>query len=120
MLKSHRSTAAFPRLNNSTLISHVQSTFNEPNLQGSRPFIFIFLKVFKAIHFFLLLLFKITPKLTSKIWSTRLNTTNYGGCCMPGGGRGLQNRCGAVTVPGWFNSFPLRQLWDLEISPILI
>jgi hypothetical protein len=29
---------------------------------------------------------------------------------MPGGGRGLQNRCGAVTVPGWFNSFPLRHV----------
>lgn len=29
---------------------------------------------------------------------------------MPGGGRGLQNRCGAVTVPGWFNSFPLRRV----------
>lgn len=29
---------------------------------------------------------------------------------MPGGGRGLQNRCGAVMVSGWFNSFPLRHV----------
>ncbi len=29
---------------------------------------------------------------------------------MPGGHRGLQNRCGAVMVPAWFDSLPLRHL----------
>lgn len=36
---------------------------------------------------------------------------------MPGGGRSLQNCCGAVMVPGWFNSFPLRHV-DLFVLDI--
>ncbi len=33
---------------------------------------------------------------------------------MPGGLRGLQNRCGQLCCPGWFDSFPLRHPLTLK------
>ena len=37
-----------------------------------------------------------------------LTTLDYGEWSVPGGRRGFQNRCLAVMVKGWFDSFPLR------------